>query len=80
MNREEIIAAAKEADPGFCPGGLVPLSDRLVGFEAVERFSNIMFEAGRRAERDECAKVCDYHGDDDNGYGCAAAIRARRTE
>ena len=29
------------------------------------------------AEREACAKVCDDIGDSDNGYGCAAAIRAR---
>ena len=28
-------------------------------------------------EREACAKVCDDIGDSDNGYGCAAAIRAR---
>ena len=35
------------------------------------------FVAAVLAEREQCAKLCDDTGDSDNGYGCAAAIRAR---
>ena len=34
-------------------------------------------EAGRVAEREECAKVCDEIAEADNGYWCAMTIRAR---
>lgn len=36
-----------------------------------------LFNLVAAAEREACAKVCDDIGDSDNGYGCAAAIRAR---
>ena len=37
-------------------------------------------EAGRVAEREECAKVCDEIAEADNGYWCAMTIRARSTK
>jgi hypothetical protein len=77
VTREQIIAAAKEA--GFKPGFLGHI---YVGSstEAVERFYALAHEAGRVAEREECAKVCDEIAEADNGYWCAMTIRARSTK
>jgi len=75
--REQIIAAARESDPGF---GSHTLGGSVVGFDAVERFYTIAFEAGRVAEREECAKVCDEKWKREtnfDAYFCGKAIRAR---
>jgi len=72
--REQIISAARESDPGF---GSHTLGGSVVGFDAVERFYTIAFEAGRVAEREECAKACDEIAEADNGYWCAMTIRVR---
>jgi len=68
--REHIIAAARKADPGF---GSHTLGGSVVGFDAVERFYAIAFEAGRVAEREECAKLATINRADLT----AEAIRAR---
>ncbi len=57
-DRDKIIAAAKEADSGFTGDESFNLGTSLVGLEAIECFYAIAFEAGRQAEREECAKVC----------------------
>ncbi len=85
--REQIIAAAKECFDCYEDGrGRLEYSADEYG---LERFYSIAFEAGRVAEREECAKVCDglaatYLGDfaeDDSLYmaakECSEAIRAR---
>ena len=61
MTQDEIIRMARDA--GFTDVWLKPL----------ERFAALI----AAHEREACAKVCDDIGDSDNGYGCAAAIRAR---
>ena len=57
--REQIIAAAKQADPGFAggPDADGTMADSIVGIDAVERFYTIAHEAGRVAEREEIAKL-----------------------
>ena len=64
--REQIIAVANEV-------GLQPYYDAQE--VAIERFYAIAFEAGRVAEREECALICDSHADDP--VYCGDAIRAR---
>jgi hypothetical protein len=59
----------------------------LLGLDAegrLERFRKLAYEAGVRAEREACAKVCDELADASNlvyagraAMHCAAAIRAR---
>ena len=49
---EQIIAAARESDKGFDPESGSILCKSLVGREAIERFWQIAFEAGRQAERE----------------------------
>ena len=41
--------------------------------ELVERFAELV----RQDECEACAKLCEEFGSTKNGYGCAAAIRAR---
>ena len=43
------------------------------GMDHVERFAELV----AAAEREACAKICVEFGQTMNGYGCAAAIRAR---
>ena len=47
--REQIMAAAKQADSGFAggPDDDGTMADSIVGIDAVERFYTIAFEAGR---------------------------------
>ena len=89
MNREEIIAAAKEA--GFFGHRQGDWS--VCTTTELERFAAIMFEKGCQAERKECAKVCEnnYWSEEIDWWlratkkdisakaarKCAAAIRAR---
>ena len=73
--REQIIAAAKKAD-------LQPYYDAQE--VAIERFYSIAFDAGRVAEREECAKVCDHYTDFSSSpsnfsNNCAKSIRERST-
>lgn len=65
--REQIIAAAKEADPGFDggPDSDGTMTDSIVGFEAVERFYTIV----ANQTKDQCAALCyeqnwSIHGDE----------------
>jgi hypothetical protein len=69
MTRDDIIKMAREA--GFFHTGTEPqyFSCRTT---SIERFAALV----AAAEREECAKVCDKHWDD-NGQHCANAIRAR---
>lgn len=76
--REEIIAAAKLC--GYWSGQTIEMND--VG---IERFYAIAFEAGRVAEREECANVCDEYTEFNNSpsnfaENCSKAIRARSTK
>jgi hypothetical protein len=52
-DRDKVIAAASDA--GFSVAQTHWDDERLV----IERFYAIAFEAGRVAEREECAKVCE---------------------
>ena len=66
MNREDIIAMAKEV--GFSDGEIDTCQLML------ERFAVLVASA----EREACAKMCDYLWEDDySAYACAEAIRAR---
>lgn len=54
--REQIIAAAKEADPGFDggPDADGTMTDSIVGIDAVERFYTIVANRAKEA----CAALC----------------------
>lgn len=84
-NRDKIIAAAEEAGSSIVGGedgtdtqcwtGDIAFTD-----ETLEAFYTIAFEAGRVAEREECAKVCDEKWKREtnfDAYFCGKAIRAR---
>ena len=78
-NKDKIIAAAKEV--GFAEWENTDSPEFL---SLIFEFYAIAFEAGRQAEREECAKVCDKeHVDPHNlpaaivARRCADAIRAR---
>lgn len=89
-DKDKIIAAAKEADPGINEQTVDFLDED--GIEKLERFYAIAFEAGRQAEREECAAICDAFA---SGWekspginpragfvassNCAVAIRTRNT-
>jgi hypothetical protein len=93
-DRDKIIAAAKEAGifKRMTPVG----TTEMFCYESnIERLYDIAFEAGRVAEREECAKVCEarttMHKQNYGGYigqhstiaeskECAKSIRARSTE
>ena len=67
MTQDEIIRMAREA-------GAIQVDGKIAFYEDdLERFAALV----AAHEREACAKVCDDIGDSDNGYGCAAAIRAR---
>jgi hypothetical protein len=73
MTAEESLRMAQEA-------GLLGLDVE----GRLERFRKLAYEAGVRAEREACAKVCDELADASNlvyawcaAMHCAAAIRAR---
>ena len=53
-DRYQIIAAAKEA--GITYSGMMP--EIFDSQEMLERFANIMFEAGRKAENEACELAC----------------------
>ena len=73
--REQIISAAKQCFDCYEDGrGRLEYSADEYG---LERFYAIAFEAGRVAEREECAALCDEIAEADNGYWCAMTIRAR---
>jgi hypothetical protein len=85
-DRDKIIALREEADK-FATNELSCEGEYHPDFHTVsdERFYAIAFEAGRVAEREECAKVCDNLSSkwpiDDNMIDmCAKAIRARSTK
>jgi hypothetical protein len=86
-DRDKVIAAAKEAGNNCDFAVHIPAWDKST-WEFMERFYAIAHEAGRVAEREECAKVCDtdWNGDADTyAYSeaaneCAEAIRARSTK
>ena len=68
MTSEESLQMAREAG--------------LLGLDAegrLERFRKLAYEAGVRAEREACAKVCEgiIYYDGKEADRCAAAIRAR---
>jgi hypothetical protein len=68
MTAEESLQMAREAG--------------LLGLDAegrIERFRKLAYEAGVRAEREACAKVCEgiIYYDGKEADRCAAAIRAR---
>ena len=69
-DRDKVIAAARESQLAY-------QSDVMLSLDELEAFYAIAHEAGRVAEREECAKVCDEIAEADNGYWCAMTIRAR---
>ena len=80
MNREDIILMVQEAVIGS-PTNENPFDFRLVKMETVERFAALV----AAAEREACAKLCDYEMAE-QGYGSdgwyiakalAETIRAR---
>jgi len=78
--REQVIAAAENSGvhtyPQWLHGAKLPL---------LEKFYAIAFEAGRVAEREECAKVCERQTEgfaatsvwDEAALSCSKTIRAR---
>ena len=72
MNREDIIAMAREAGAKFDPHWGIAYN---VGTATFERFAQLV----AAKERTECAKVCELTGDCscDDHIKCAGAIRAR---
>lgn len=77
MNSDDIIRMAQEA-------GLHLATDvkwmPIIGLEYAEKFAAIAYAAGAAAEREACAKVCDYYAGPFNAHRigeCADAIRAR---
>lgn len=58
-DKNKIISAAKEADPGFDggPDSDGTMTDSIVGFEAVERFYTLALEAGRQLDAAETYKT-----------------------
>ena len=68
--QEQVIAWAREA--GFYPGEL------RAGFNLFMGFATLAYEAGRAAENEDCAQVCDSEATVEGiAQRCAAAIRAR---
>ena len=94
-SKEDIIRIARESglhlatDVNWMP---------VIGLEYAEKFAALVianhppqsfmtwqegYEAGKQAEREACAKVCEDYTDksdadhESHGYSCAAAIRAR---
>jgi len=89
--REQIIAAAKEVDAEINIHGPDETTDRISMHPSqLEAFYAIAHEAGRVAEREECAKVCDFEqrrnmsdyeqGGEDTANILAESIRARSTK
>lgn len=86
--REEIIAAAKEVDPSINDATVDFLDED--GIEKLTKFYAIAFEAGRQAERKECAsyfdnasKVTDVNSRANTRHiyiAVATSIRARSTK
>jgi len=73
ITREQIIAEAEKVGIGWALG-LGGMDEFLV------TFYTIAFKAGRVAEREECAKVCDEKWKREtnfDAYFCGKAIRAR---
>jgi len=73
--REQIIAAAKLSE-------IVSANYRYDSTDEadwidIERFYTIAFEAGRIAEREECALTVETESQDSTRYDFAQAIRAR---
>ena len=67
MNREDIIRMGRQA------GALIEAAQEK-DLLWLERFAALVASA----EREACAKVCDYLWEDDySAYACAEAIRAR---
>ena len=58
--------------------GMGLMYDRLRGDEAIALYSEGRVKEMIRAEREECAKVCETYGNDNDTSGetCAAAVRA----
>ena len=81
--REQIIAAAKKVDPSINEE-TVDFNDE-DGMKKLEVFYAIAFEAGRVAEREECAKLCEDEACGGSAFNNAASymskrIRARSTK
>ena len=63
--------------------GMGLMYDRLRGDECIALYSEGRVKEMLRAEREECAKVCEYIYEEEGAYAisqarnCAAAIRAR---
>lgn len=86
MDREDVIRWAREAGLGWVDADVQ--LERFAKLIAVHTLSNIDpsklishqegFEAGRLAEREACAQVCEAMNTYmDDGEECAKAIRAR---
>lgn len=76
--RKQIIAAAKEADPGFDggPDADGTMTDSIVGIDAVKRFYTIV--ANR--VKDECAALCYEQNWELRGEEMSALILATKEE
>jgi hypothetical protein len=89
MNRDDIIKLAREAQmPFYWRTGEITYIDKLERFAALVIANHPPqssmawqegFEAGRLAEREACAKLCE-ETDAQDWMDCAAAIRAREQD
>ena len=86
--QEQVLQWAREA--GDCLKDKRGREEYFFDSYGIERFATLAYEAGRKDENEECAKVCDDNVADEYATGkvdhnemgwtqfCAAAIRARR--
>lgn len=80
MNRDEIIAMAREA--GLLPDNAHPAPETRAmrqRSEAVQIFATLVAEKAAAKEREACAQVCMDRRSLDTPWDCADAIRARGT-
>lgn len=78
MTRDEILRMAREA--GLCIDGEVAFSPNHDGADVDLVDLQTFAELVAAAEREACAKECEAGGGFQDGYSCAAAIRARRDQ
>ena len=79
MTQDEIIRMARDGIQSYLSNGGL-FNPKEMNHDKVRELIMLCRDAldlVASHERDACAKVCDDIGDSDNGYGCAAAIRAR---
>jgi hypothetical protein len=79
LSREDVIRMAAEV-ASISETDLFGKANFVFSDNAVQRFAQLAHEAGAKAEREECAKLCEdiiAWNMDDPGETAAAAIRSR---